>query len=563
VATPPKQLTLTFGEPFEPAYSNIDLLDGTGATLLDRVGSQDASDPHVMVVTLPTLADGIYTVDWRTVSAADGHNASGFFTFGVGNVAPPAAASSDASGDLHAGHGAGLVLLETESRAVGDLGFMLAFGLAIASALVLRGTSLGPAIGAALAIGALGSATLAGVGAASSGAFSVDYIVSTRTGVLLLVRIAVALLGIGAIWATRRIGRPPLAILAGGLAGLLGIGLIVLAGHASGYASPAPLVAAFVHVSSAAVWIGGLALITWIALAGSSPPAPDLRTAVPRFSALALISIGLVAVTGVYADGLLTGAPLRFDNDYAIALLVKILLVVTALTLGAFNYLDGGRTVPRFGGFRRRIAIEATLVVAILIATANLASGSPPGLEAPVGIAPAFSSATAADATLALQPGRPGPTEFIVTVPGQPAGADLDLARTDSGTGSSRVAMRPGSPTSGSGTTFVSDGGLLPAGSHWDITVIVHDAAGTETGRTRFTFAIDNVGVVEGRASPPVDLALLLAIGLLLGALLLAIFTIAGGTLPRVDPRAGRWASLAGSAVAGALGLALMLAGRS
>jgi uncharacterized transporter YbjL len=57
---------------------------------------------------------------------------------------------------------------------------------------------------------------------------------------------------------------------------------------------------------------------------------------------------------------------------------------------------------------------------------------------------------------------------------------------------------------------------------------------------------MDTVGVVEGRASPPVDLALLLAIGLLLVALLLAIFTVAGGTLPRVDPRAGRWASLAG-----------------
>src|SRR5690349_23148500 len=69
VPTSPPTLTISFSEPFEPAYSNVDLLDGDGATVLQRVGTPDPSDPHVLDVTLPALKDGVYTVDWRTVSA--------------------------------------------------------------------------------------------------------------------------------------------------------------------------------------------------------------------------------------------------------------------------------------------------------------------------------------------------------------------------------------------------------------------------------------------------------------------------------------------------------------
>ena len=564
VTTSPARMTLTFGEPFEPAYSNVDLLDGTGAALLTRVGTQDPGDPHVMNVSLPTLASGVYTVDWRTVSAADGHATSGFFTFGVGDVSPPVAANSDSSGDLHAGHGAGLVLLETESRSVADLGFMLAWGLAIGAVVVLRAARLGNAIAGALAVGAFGSLTLAVVGALSSGAPSFSYVVATRTGVLLLARMAVALFGIVAIRTSVRAGRPRLGVLAGGVAGLLGIALIVEAGHAAGFASPTPFAAGVVHVASAGIWIGGLAIVAWIGIAGSVPPMPGLRAAVPRFSALALVSVALLAATGIYADGLLTGAPLRFDSPYSVALLVKIVLAATAFGLGALNFLDGGREVPRLGGFRHRVLLETGLVVAILLATGNLASGSPPGLTNPVAIGAAFSSATTANATFSLEPGRPGPTRFIVTVPGRPAGVDLDLARLDTGAGTSRLALRPEPVANGDqATTWVSDGGQLPMQSRWDVTVIVHDAAGTETGRTRFTFAMDASGVAEGRAAPPVDLTLLIAISLLLGAGLLAIFTLAGGVLPRVDARAGRWASLAGASVAGTLGVVMLLAGRS
>ncbi len=161
-------------------------------------------------------------------------------------------------------------------------------------------------------------------------------------------------------------------------------------------------------------------------------------------------------------------------------------------------------------------------------------------------------------------PGRPGPTRFLVTVAGEPAAVDLDLTRLDTGDGTSRLALRAGPPVAGDPSpTFVTDGGLLPANSRWDATVIARDASGSEIGRSRFTFAMDASGVSDGRATPVVDLDALLAAALLLAALILAVFTLAGGVLPRVEARAGRVAGLVGSLVAGTLGVVMLLAGRS
>ena len=566
VATPPTQLTLTFGEPVEASYSNVDVRDGNGAAVVTHAGAPDPTDPRTLVVPLPELADGVYTVDWRTVSATDGHGTTGFFTFGVGDVTPPSTGSSEgSSGDLHGGHGASLAFFETESRAIADLGFMLALGLAIVAFLVLRSAAIAPALAYALGLAAFGSATLGLVGATSLDASPIEFILNTRTGLLLIGRIVVALLGISLVLAALRVSRPRLGLVAGGIAGFVGIGLIVLGGHAAGFAAAAPLLAAMVHVCSAGIWLSGLAVVAWAALL----PSPDrpLREVVPRFSALALIALGLVAVTGAYADWLLTGALLRFDSPYALALLLKIVIVLAALVIGAVNYLDGGRGKEWFGGFHRRVVVEAGVALVIVVATGNLASGSPPGVAAPVAIAPAFSSATSAQATLSLVPGRPGPARFLVTVPGAPPIVTLVLTQAGGGSGTSRISMRPGdgsdvAEASATGrSTFVSNGGLLPAGTGWDSTVIVSDMAGAETGRTRFVFAMDTAGVAEGRASPAVNVGLLLAIALLAGAILLAAFTVAGGSLPRVERRTGRLAAAVGSVVAAVLAIAILMAG--
>src|SRR5947207_14106548 len=103
VAAAPTEIRLVLSEPIEPRYTVLALLDPVGRTLLLNAGVVDPSDPHVLVAAVPALPDGSYTVNWRAVSASDGHSKSGFITFGIGAGSSGGKGTGDesAAGDLH------------------------------------------------------------------------------------------------------------------------------------------------------------------------------------------------------------------------------------------------------------------------------------------------------------------------------------------------------------------------------------------------------------------------------------------------------------------------------
>jgi copper transport protein len=120
-------------------------------------------------------------------------------------------------------------------------------------------------------------------------------------------------------------------------AALLGVALAAtpgLAGHAaSGELVPLAIPADTVHLGAVAVWLGGLVLLFAAMLPAAD--AAELRSAVPRYSQLALISVGAIVVTGLFQSwrqvGSLTG--LR-DTDFGRILVIK-LLIVGALVVAA------------------------------------------------------------------------------------------------------------------------------------------------------------------------------------------------------------------------------------
>lgn len=557
VAAVPESIRLVFSEPIEAAYTKIDLLDANGRTLAAGVGAPDPADPYSLVAPLPDLPDGIYTVDWRSLSTADGHTASGFFTFGVGNVAPPATGGSGAdTGSIHAGHDAGTALLETESRIVGNLGLLLALGLPVVGWLVLReprSVGIAKLSAAGLGLAVVGALGLLLLGAIDLGTDPIAYGTDSRTGQLLLGRAAACAIGAAAVvmLAPRR---TPLAYAVGAFAGLVGFVLLAISGHAAAYDSPAPAAAIVAHLVAASIWLSGVLVLAWKAIAGDD--GEPLSSLVPRFSALALVSVGLIALTGVYSDWVQTRTLISLDTPYTATLVVKIALAIAAFALGAFNYVSGGREGDR--GFRPRVVVESGLALAVVVATGVLASGSPPAQQKPVAIAAVPSSVVAgiAPPTLELAPGRPGPTRFVVAAVPAQARVELVLQRLDAN-GSSRLALRPGSAPG----TYEAGGGLLPAGSRWDVSVVVLAPEGSEASRTRYAFALDAESVSEGRATPPVDPAIIVAVILLVCAALGIAFTLGGGSLPRVDPATGRVATLGGSAAAAALGALILLGG--
>lgn len=569
----PAELRLAFSEPLEAELTSLDVVAQDGTVLLDRIGSIDPDDPYVLVAPDPRLPEGVFTVRWRTLSAADGHAVEGFFTFGIGDVAD--LLPSDPGGGTEAAEREPLVIAGRWLTYVGLLG---AIGLALFARVVLRPRPIA-VIGARLLAGLLGVAAVATLvlairGGLESGDFGA-YLLGSRNGLLQLARGLVAAVGAALVLAAA----PNAAWALAATAGLAGAALHVAAGHPSALGI-GPVAAGVVHVAGVGVWLGGVAGLLVLALrpgwlTDRTPPA--WREVIPRFSALALASIGLVGITGVYAAWAQTGELLPLGTEYGRILLLKILVAVAAVGIGGLNFLDGGRRPAWLGGTQRRLSVELSLAAVVLALTGALSITPPTEEQRGVAIRPipdAF-GAVAPNMTMEIGPGRPGINRVTVRTTDALAALELDLTldRIDDGS-STRVPLTlrgvegmgrmEGMDHSGladrneDGTVdWYADAIVLPAGSRWDTTVHVLSTGGDELARQRFAFTLDDEGIDEGRLASLLNPGSLIALILAVGGTLGIGLGLGGQPLPRCDARTSRLALLAGGGVSLALGAIL------
>jgi methionine-rich copper-binding protein CopC len=80
VQSAPQQVTLTFSEKLEPAFSTIEVRNAAGGRVDQGKVTVSAT---TMSVGLTALPPGSYTVSWRVLSV-DTHTAKGIFGFRVG-----------------------------------------------------------------------------------------------------------------------------------------------------------------------------------------------------------------------------------------------------------------------------------------------------------------------------------------------------------------------------------------------------------------------------------------------------------------------------------------------
>jgi len=82
VATPPATLDILFTEGVVPHFSSVEVLGPSGTAL--RTGPpRSGKDGRELIVALPPLAPGQYTVVWH-VTSQDTHKTEGRFNFTVG-----------------------------------------------------------------------------------------------------------------------------------------------------------------------------------------------------------------------------------------------------------------------------------------------------------------------------------------------------------------------------------------------------------------------------------------------------------------------------------------------
>jgi copper transport protein len=424
----PTQVTVTFSEPVDASLTTAEVTGGDGSPIGLRA-HLDPGDARVVILPLPTLADGVYRVAYRTHGAADLHEVTGSIVFGVGTAptaaggetatpARPAAVAGRAGARFGTGATAAAALLLWALPRLGltaDARRRARHGLRVAAALglvaVVAGTGAGLVDQAAALGGTTGSTLWRVVTASQPGR---DAVLALELVAILAVLVAVerptARVGHALRLPTGLPGRPTWAEVGTGGA-LVGLAAVLSSSGHGGTGIPGPLDGAVhtVHLLAATTWVGGLLLlplfVRWSAL--------GWRVAL---SAVAPVAQGLVVAT--VATGLVLGGgrvatvTALLAPGYGRIVLAKTAAIAVAVALG----LAVGRTARR-PARRAEVVLAASLVVlgAWLAATPPAVG---PRFDPLPPSAPTAWSGQAGDLAvqLSLSPNRPGPSWLTVDV---------------------------------------------------------------------------------------------------------------------------------------------------
>jgi uncharacterized membrane protein len=150
------------------------------------------------------------------------------------------------------------------------------------------------------------------------------------------------------------------------------------------------------HLIFTALWAGGLSALWRVFYLGTRQSSPPLQWAsrlVNRFSRLALVSVALLLITGLYQSWIHVGSlDVLKSTDYGNVLMLKLALFVVMLALGALNFFS---TKPRLAKSAeansgqhsdsrqalRRIGTESVIGLLIFFVTGWL-TVLPPGVHA-------------------------------------------------------------------------------------------------------------------------------------------------------------------------------------
>jgi copper transport protein len=587
LAESPTEIRIWFTEPLEFDESSVRLFD-QGGNEVPNIESQQGDGDKSMVVPLPEPLDvGTYSVVWKNLSTADGHPLQGYFTFTVGTQADVAPVTVPVAID----QGGAPLWLQSVARWLVLLALAVAIAVWPVWLLVLWPAVRGDtgltqeladrarALGTGAVIAALiANVLMLGVQASfmedgSLGARMADTVTDTRFGRLWLARIGLLLL-IGV--ALRFVPwLDPLRKRVATAAGLVVAALmpvpVSLNAHASALENGRTTAIAFdyAHLLTASLWFGGLVLLAGVLLRTLRAQIDRrivLAQALPRFSAMALVCWGLLAVTGLYAWWLHVGSwdALR-HTSYGQSLLFKLILVGLVFLIAGANLFVITRKLaqtdptanPRwFSRLGYAVIAELVLTTLILVAVGRMTSQQP-GRDV---IAAEQTGQTihfdlnGRDATLQITPGAAGPNHFLVTVPGDPTPDDTEtlLRLTFSGAniGTKEMTLDRTTPY-----TFETHGSEFGITGDWKAQLIVRDIGEFEWTDTQTV----TIGVTGSTAPKP---PWRLGTGGLVGLVLIAIALIGFVLAWRAGKGRMRMESAGLGAAAAVLGIMLIVQAR-
>ena len=439
---PPVQVEIFFSEPLEEKLSSIKVFDSNNVGVDVGDVRVDPTDPTRLTVSLHSLNNGVYTVTWKAVSAADGHQTVGTFPFAVGNGNASAVSAIQQSTSFR------LPFSTLISKFLMLAALALLIGQRLFIALVWDPTvkantneSMRPApwsmfyriglIGVLISIG-IGILAQAGQSTGSELAFPWDVetgrmLIETRLGVIWLARLALAML---AVWIYGR-NESLLRDWSGFAANLTLLFTVTLTSHAATEARPLlPILADWIHLIGMTFWLGGLVYfftgIRHLQQFDSLARMKLTSTLASQFSMNAFIFVGLIGLTGFYSASLRVGSwPALLTSLYGHALLVKQAFVAGLLIIAATNLfivsprlkrdqLQGVETTGLVARFRKILIVELTFAALLLASVSFLTYIPPAKIATPPNTD--FTSIKQVDdlkVEISISPARVGQNDFV------------------------------------------------------------------------------------------------------------------------------------------------------
>ncbi len=544
----PVQVELFFSETLEPTLSSIEVIDSNNFIVDVGDVRVDPADPTRMTVSLHSLADGVYTVTWKALSAIDGHQTVGTFPFAVGgaNASTVSAIQQSATATLPVSAlMAKFLMLLSLAILVGQRLFIrLIWEPALKSDQNSSSSSItrpavwnmlyrGGLFGVLLSIG-LGILSQAGqmTGAELSvpwNAHTGHILIETRVGVIWLLRLALAILAVWLAGSKETVLKDRI----GFAVNLTLLFTVTLTSHAATEAHPLlPILGDLLHLIGMTFWLGGLIyLFTGIRRLQQlevQPRTKLISVLASRFSINAIIFVSLIGFTGFYSAYLRVGSwPALLTSLYGHVLLIKQAFVAGLLIIAATNLLiisprlklnrPGGvadaMLVTRFG----KILILELIFAGFLLASVSVLTYIPPAKA--VSLNSDLTSRTKVDdlrLDIAISPGRVGQNTFTLHLDsnGQPIQSAqevlLRFTRDEGNLPPSEIQMYG----LGDGT-FVAKGSHLRLPGHWQVQAVVRREDKFDAF-ANFNFKLRNPGGIEETSATPRQAALLvLSIGIL------------------------------------------------
>lgn len=331
----PSVIHLWFEDPLVPEFSRFQLRD-INTRLIETTFSQiSADDPKALFMRLENdLPDGLYTVTYQVISAADGHEGVGSFAFIVGQV-------SDSQGNLLI-YNEALSSTHTGVRGLHILALTIILGGGFYTGLkVETGRHINRAVRlgwilygfAQVALLWMHITTLIVPGDDRFGELVFRYLTSTWFGLVWCMTIIVWL--VMGLLIVR--GAPARVIVGCGT---------VLAGFASltGRVMAAPetfaaIAVYWLHIVSSGLWLGGLLFMVFDQIITRRTDSGIGQ----KFIQFTVIALPVAGLTGLYNSWLRVGTlEALTDTGYGQALMIKVLLGMALLAVFTYSVRPGG-----------------------------------------------------------------------------------------------------------------------------------------------------------------------------------------------------------------------------